>query len=121
MRADVQPPVRSSYVGQAQGRPTTLAGTRRVGYLLSLLLIFASLTLAVPLAVAAGYGEPETVGDFAATLLMGVIIGLAGYFLLRTDLAGLTRREGFAAVAAGWLWSAPSAPCRSSCQARWTR
>jgi trk system potassium uptake protein TrkH len=95
--------VRSSYTGQTRVRPTSLSGTRRVGYLLSLLLIFASLTLAVPLAVSAGYGESETVGDFAATLLIGVIIGLAGYFFLRTDLAGLTRREGFAAVALGWL------------------
>ena len=32
-----------------------------------------------------------------------MVIGLAGYFFLRTDLAGLTRREGFAAVALGWL------------------
>ena len=94
---------RSSYAGQARVHPSTLSGARRVGYLLSLLLIFASLTLAVPLAVSAGYGESETVGDFAATLLIGVVIGLAGYFFLRTDLAGLSRREGFAAVALGWL------------------
>ncbi len=94
---------RSSYTGQARVHPTTLHGLRRVCYLLSLLLIFASLTLAVPLAISAGYGEPETVGDFAATLLIGVVIGLAGYFFLRTDLAGLSRREGFAAVAIGWI------------------
>ena len=94
---------RSSYTGQARVHPSTLSGARRVGYLLSLLLMFASLTLAIPLAVSAGYGESETVGDFAATLLIGVVIGAAGYFFLRTDLAGLTRREGFAAVALGWL------------------
>ena len=94
---------RSSYAGRARVHPTTLSSARRVGYLLSLLLVFASLTLAVPLAISAGYGEPETVGDFAATLLIGVVIGLAGYFFLRTDLAGLTRREGFAAVALGWI------------------
>jgi trk system potassium uptake protein TrkH len=94
---------RSSYAGQARVHPSTLSGARRVGYLLSLLLMFASLTLAVPLAVSAGYGESETVGDFAATLLIGVVIGAAGYFFLRTDLAGLSRREGFAAVALGWM------------------
>ncbi|MGE5228187.1 MAG: TrkH family potassium uptake protein [Deltaproteobacteria bacterium] len=94
---------RSSYSGRARVHPTTLSSVRRVGYLLSLLLVFASLTLAVPLAISAGYGEPETVGDFSATLLIGVVIGLTGYFFLRTDLAGLTRREGFAAVALGWL------------------
>jgi trk system potassium uptake protein len=94
---------RAQYTSQARIHPSTLSGARRVGYLLSLLLIFASLTLAIPLAVSAGYGEGETVGDFAATLLIGVVVGLGGYFFLRTDLAGLTRREGFAAVALGWL------------------
>ena len=95
--------LRSTYTSAERPHPATLSGARRVGYLLSLLLIFASLTLAVPLAISAGYREPETVGDFAGTLLVGVVIGLAGYFFLRTDLAGLTRREGFAAVALGWL------------------
>lgn len=93
----------STYTSLARTHPATLRGARRVGYMLSLLLIFASLTLAVPLAISAGYREPDTVGDFAATLLIGVVIGLAGYFFLRTDLQGLTRREGFAAVALGWL------------------
>lgn len=94
---------RSSYTARARVHPTTLHGVRRVGYLLSILLMCASATLAIPLAIAAGYGEPETVGDFATTLLIGMVVGAAGYFFLRTDLAGLTRREGFAAVALGWL------------------
>jgi trk system potassium uptake protein TrkH len=95
--------VRSTYSVAARAHPTALASARRVGYMLSLLLIFASLTLTVPLAVSAGYREPETVGDFAATLLVGLVIGLAGYFFLRSDLQGLTRREGFATVALGWI------------------
>jgi trk system potassium uptake protein len=94
---------RSTYTAHARVHPSTLSAARRVGYMLSLLLIFASLTLAVPLAVAAGYRESDTVGDFAATLLVGVVVGLIGYFFLRTDLDGLTRREGFATVALGWL------------------
>jgi trk/ktr system potassium uptake protein len=95
--------LRSTCISQERAHAATFSGARRVGYLLSLLLTFASLTLAVPLAISAGYREPETVGDFAATLLIGVVLGLAGYFFLRTDLSGLTRREGFAAVAIGWL------------------
>jgi len=94
---------RSSYSAGARVHATRLKGPRRVGYLLSILLMCASGTLAIPLAISAGYGEPETVGDFATTLLIGVVIGAAGYFFLRTDLSGLTRREGFAAVALGWL------------------
>jgi len=94
---------RSSYTARARVHPTTLHGVRRVGYLLSILLMCASATLAIPLAIAAGYGESNTVGDFATTLLIGMVVGAAGYFFLRTDLAGLTRREGFAAVALGWL------------------
>jgi trk system potassium uptake protein TrkH len=94
---------RSSYTAGAPVHATRLKGPRRVGYLLSILLMCASGTLAIPLAISAGYGEPETVGDFATTLLIGAVIGASGYFFLRTDLSGLTRREGFAAVALGWL------------------
>ncbi len=94
---------RSSYSARARVHPSTLQGARRVGYLLSILLVCASLTMAIPLAISAGYGESATVGDFATTLLIGVVIGAAGFFFLRSDLGGLTRREGFAAVALGWL------------------
>jgi len=96
-------PTRSAYAPRARVHPSTLQGFRRVGFLLSILLVCASLTMAIPLAISAGYGESATVGDFATTLLIGVVIGAAGFFFLRTDLGGLTRREGFAAVALGWL------------------
>jgi len=74
-----------------------------VTYLLSMLLLGVSLTLAVPLAVAAVYGEGHVVGAFATTLFIGVAVSISGLFLLRTDLGGISRREGFAVVALGWL------------------
>lgn len=82
--------------------PTTLQGLRRVLYLLSMLLLGASATLAIPLAVAAAYGETDVVAAFATTLFVGAAIGASGFFLFRTDLSGLSRREGFAIVALGW-------------------
>jgi len=78
-----------------------LSGARRVTYLLSMLLLGVSLTLAVPLAVAAVYGEGHVVGAFATTLFIGVAVSISGLFLLRTDLGGISRREGFAVVALG--------------------
>lgn len=90
-------------IGDIAGiHPTTWGAIRRVAYLLSTLLLGATATLVVPLAVAAGYGETEVVGAFATTLFIGAVVGAAGYFLFRTDLAGLSRREGFAVVALGW-------------------
>jgi trk system potassium uptake protein TrkH len=83
--------------------PTTLGGMRRVAFLLSSLLLGVSATLAIPLAVAAGYGETHVVGAFATTMFIGAAVGTSGFFFFRTDLAGLSRREGFAVVAFGWL------------------
>ena len=83
--------------------PGGLAAARRVGFLLSMLLLGASCTLAAPLAVAAWYGEADAAGAFAATLLFGVAVGAISLFLLRTELEGLSRREGFAVVALGWI------------------
>ena len=82
---------------------TDLDGLRRVAYLLSTLLLGATASMVVPLAVAAGYGEPHTVGAFATTMFIGAATGTIGYFLFRTELTSLTRREGFAVVALGWL------------------
>jgi trk system potassium uptake protein TrkH len=79
-----------------------LTGLRRVAYLLSALLLVVSLTLVAPLAVAAVYRESQVVGAFATTLFIGVAVSSAGLFLLRTDLSGLSRREGFVVVAFGW-------------------
>jgi len=84
-------------------RRTDLEGLRRVAYLLSTLLLGATASMVVPLAVAAGYGEPHTVGSFATTMFIGAAVGTVGWFLFRTELTGLTRREGFAVVALGWL------------------
>ena len=84
-------------------RHADLEGLRRVAYLLSTLLLGATASMVVPLAVAAGYGEPHTVGAFATTMFIGAATGTVGYFLFRTGLTRLTRREGFAVVALGWL------------------
>jgi trk system potassium uptake protein TrkH len=80
-----------------------LAAARRVAFLLSMLLLGLSCTLAAPMAVAAFHGEGHVVGAFATTLFVGVAVGASGLYLLRTDLTGITRREGFAVVALGWL------------------
>lgn len=82
--------------------PGLFSGVRRVGFLLSALLLVVSFTLAAPLAVAAAYRESEVVGAFATTLFAGVALGAAGVFLLRSDLSSISRREGFVVVAAGW-------------------
>jgi len=82
---------------------SALVGLRRVAFLLSTLLLAATATMAAPLAISIGYGEPQTVKSFATTMFIGAAIGTVGYFLFRTDLAGLTRQEGIAVVAIGWL------------------
>ncbi len=82
--------------------PSTRSALRRVGFLLSSLLLCAAATLLVPLAVAAAYGETDVVEAFLSAALVGLAVGATGFFLLRTDLNGLTRREGFAVVALGW-------------------
>lgn len=79
------------------------AAIRRVSYLLSALLLVVSLALGVPLALSVAYDEPDIVAAFAGTLLLGAGIGASGLFLLRTESAGLSRREGFAVVALGWV------------------
>jgi trk system potassium uptake protein TrkH len=84
-------------------RRSDLDGLRRVAYLLSTLLLGATASMVVPLAIAAGYREPHTVGAFATTMFIGAATGTIGYFLFRTELTSLTRREGFAVVALGWL------------------
>ena len=75
---------------------------RRVAFLLSALLLVVSFTLVAPLTVAAIYREGQVVGAFATTLFVGVALGGTGVFLLRTDLSGISRREGFVVVAFGW-------------------
>ena len=82
--------------------PLRLAAVRRIGYLLSALLLVVSMTLAVPLVVAVLHDEPLVVGAFAGTVLTGGVLGAAGLVLLRTELTGISRREGFAVVAIGW-------------------
>jgi trk system potassium uptake protein TrkH len=87
----------------ALARPGALSGLRRIAFLLCSLLLAATATMAVPLAVSVGYGEPRTVRAFATTMFVGAAFGTIGFFVLRTDLAGLTRYEGLATVALGWL------------------
>ena len=82
--------------------PGLFAGVRRVGFLLSALLLVVSFTLAAPLAVGVVYGETQVIGAFATALFAGVAIGASGVFLLRTDMKSVSRREGFAVVALGW-------------------
>jgi len=82
--------------------PGLFSGVRRVAFLLSALLLVVSLTLVAPLVVAAIYREGQVVGAFATTLFIGVAASASGLFLLRTDLSGISRREGFAVVAFGW-------------------
>jgi trk system potassium uptake protein TrkH len=96
-------PARTSARVVRRPQSETLAGVRRIAYLLSMLLLGVSFTLAVPLTVAALYGEGRVVGAFATTLFIGVAVSASGLFLLRTNLAGISRREGFAVVALGWL------------------
>ena len=85
---------------------TDLDGLRRVAYLLSTLLLGATASMVVPLAIAAGYGETHTVRAFATTIFIGVVTGTIGFFLFRTELTSLTRREGFAVVALAGSWCA---------------
>ncbi len=79
-----------------------LGGAQRVAYLLSNLLLFSSGTLAVPLGVSIGYGEPKARAAVVYRMIIGAVVGLAGVLLFRTDLGALTRREGFAVVGLGW-------------------
>jgi trk system potassium uptake protein TrkH len=83
--------------------PSTLGGMRRIAYLLSALLLAATATMVAPLAVAAGYGEPHTVGAFATTMFIGAAAGTTGFFVFHTDISGLTRHDGLAVVCLGWL------------------
>ena len=76
---------------------------RRVTFLLSCLLLAAVGTMAAPLAISIGYGEPETIQAFATTMFIGAAVGTVGFFALRSDLSSLTRQEGIAVVALGWL------------------
>jgi len=88
---------------ETAGATAVLLGpVRRIGFLLSSLVLGAAGTLAIPLAVAAYYGESAVVEAFTSAILIAVAVGAPGVFLLRTDLRGLTRREGFAVVALGW-------------------
>ena len=82
---------------------SALVGLRRVAFLLSTLLLAATATMVAPLAISIGYGEPQTVKSFATTMFIGAAIGTVGYFFFHTGLAGLTRHEGIAVVAIGWL------------------
>lgn len=93
----------SALSGATSASSGVLDATRRVGFLLSMLLLVVSCTLVAPLAVSVLYGEADVVGAFATTLFLGVALGAVGFFLLRTELTGLSRREGFAVVALGWL------------------
>jgi trk system potassium uptake protein TrkH len=79
-----------------------LGGARRVAYLLSSLVLFTSATLVVPLAVSIVYDESRSTTAFVYSIIIGVVVGLAGQLLFRTDLGELTRREGFAVVGLGW-------------------
>jgi len=83
--------------------PGTLSGVRRVAYLLSALLLAITATMVFPLAVSAGYGESRTFSAFATTIFIGAAVGTTGFFLLRTDISGLTRHDGLAVVCLGWL------------------
>ena len=80
-----------------------LAAVRRVGFLLSNLVLVVSATLVIPLVVAAGYGEDEAARAFFYTIVIAVTAGVAGFFVTRTDLSATTRREGFAVVALAWV------------------
>jgi len=95
-----QPILVSDVTGFQQG---SLSALRRVAYLLSTLLLGATASMTVPLAVSVGYGESKTIQAFATTMLLGAAAGTIGFFVFRTDLTGITRREGFAVVALGWL------------------
>jgi trk system potassium uptake protein len=95
---------RSSVVAGLTGlHPATVGGMRRVAYLLSILLLGATASMTAPLAVAVGYGEGQTVEAFATTMFIGAALGATGFFLFRTDLSSLTRHDGLAVVALGWL------------------
>ncbi len=96
-------PDRSSARVLLRPQSGALGGAQRVAFLLSMLLLGVSLTLTVPLTVAALYGEGRIVGAFATTLFIGVAVSASGLYLLRTDLTGISRREGFAVVALGWF------------------
>jgi trk system potassium uptake protein TrkH len=54
------------------------------------------------MAISLGYGEQRAARAFIYTILIGGGAGLAGVLLLRTDMAGLSRREGFTVVGLGW-------------------
>jgi trk system potassium uptake protein TrkH len=84
-------------------QPDDLAAARRIGFLLGMLLLVVSGTLLIPLVVAILYREPHIVAAFATTFFIGIAVGAAAVFLLRTEIVGITRREGLSVVALGWL------------------
>jgi len=84
-------------------RSSPVEVARRVAYVLSTLVAAEAVVLLVPLTVAALYGEMDGVRAFASTIVIAGALGVSGTFLLRTELKNLSRREGLAIVALGWV------------------
>ena len=96
-------------IAPARYRQDALGGVRRVAFLLSCLLLAAVGTMAAPLAISIGYGEPETIKAFATTMFIGAAIGTVGLFALTQR----PLRPHAAARASRWWrwagsWCAPS-------------
>ena len=100
MAARPAPSVVASVTGL---HPATVGGARRVAFLLSILLLGETLSMTAPLAVAIIYGDGRDIESFATTMFITGAVGAIAFFLFRTDLKSLTRHDGIAVVALGWL------------------
>jgi len=80
-----------------------VAVARRVGFVLSTLMAAEAVLLLVPMTVAALYGEGDIVQAFVSVVVIAGALGASGAFLFRTELRGISRREGLAIVALAWL------------------
>ncbi len=100
MAAQPAPSVLATVTGL---HPATVGGARRVAYLLSILLLGETAAMAAPLAVAIFYGDGRDIESFATTMFAAGALGAIGLVAFRTDLRGLTRHDGIAVVALGWL------------------
>jgi trk system potassium uptake protein TrkH len=83
--------------------PATVGGARRVAFLLSILLLGETAAMTAPLVVAIIYGAPRDIESFATTMFITGALGAVGFVTLRTGLRDLTRHDGIAVVALGWL------------------
>ena len=75
---------------------------RLILYILGLLLVVVTVTMALPLLVAVLYHEPECILSFAIAIGAGLLLGLPMVLQKPRDRM-LYAREGYVAVALSWI------------------